>query len=32
MVIWNKGNTFFTPSGVCGGNFDTIPGVIPGNP
>jgi hypothetical protein len=32
MVIWNDGNALFTPSGVYGRNFDTIPGVIPGNP
>jgi hypothetical protein len=32
MVIWNDGYALFTPSGAYGRNFDTIPGVIPGNP
>jgi hypothetical protein len=31
MVIWNDGYALFTPSGAYGRNFDTIPGVIPGD-
>ena len=32
MVTWPGGSALFTPSGVYGRNFDTVPGVIPGNP
>jgi hypothetical protein len=32
VVLWNEGSAFITPQGAFGRNFDTIPGVIPGNP
>jgi hypothetical protein len=32
LVMWDTGSALITPSGVYGRNFDTIPGVIPGNP
>jgi hypothetical protein len=32
LVLWDKGSAFITPQGAFGRNFDTIPGVIPGNP
>jgi hypothetical protein len=32
VVLWNEGSAFITPQGAFGRNFDTIPGLIPGNP
>lgn len=32
LVMWDTGSAFITPQGAFGRNFDTIPGVIPGNP
>jgi hypothetical protein len=32
LVLWDQGSAFITPQGAFGRNFDTIPGVIPGNP
>jgi hypothetical protein len=32
LVMWDTGSAFITPQGAVGRNFDTIPGVIPGNP
>ena len=32
LVMWDTGSALITPIGVYGRNFDTIPGVIPGNP
>jgi hypothetical protein len=32
LVLWDKGSAFITPQSAFGRNFDTIPGIIPGNP
>jgi hypothetical protein len=32
LVMWDTGSASITPQGAVGRNFDTIPGVIPGNP